>query len=142
MRNWVTAADAAAAWKLGASQRHASDADLLRRDARQIEDAALVGSRSGERPAALTQEDAVSSGLRNFICLTMIWLALVGGVMSIFALVTAPFGNPFAPIIFVIAGTCCALMIVELLWNPLYSTVAWVASRLSRRPAALTQDGR
>ena len=76
----------------------------------------------------------MSSGLRNFIYNTMIFLVLWSGLMFVFAFVTYFLGNPIAPFMMVAFGGLGLLMFIELRWNPLYSTVAWVSSRLSHNP--------
>lgn len=72
----------------------------------------------------------MSSGLRNFICNVMMALMLGSAVLFVFAFVTYFLGNPFALALMTVHGASAALLFVELRWNPMYSAVAWVGSKM------------
>ena len=61
--------------------------------------------------------------MRNFLSYAMLYLMVCAALAFIAALVSWPFGNPFALPAMLISGLACAALFTELRWNPTYSLV-------------------
>lgn len=74
----------------------------------------------------------MNSGMRNAICNIMMWLLVSSALMFIVTTPTLVMGNPYALPTLWGSGLLFVLLFVELRWNPIYSAVAWIASKLRR----------